>query len=413
MWPFSRKSEARSLENPSVSLSDPRALQLFGVTPSSAGVTVTPDNALGVTAFWAAVNFLAQTIGALPLHVMRKTATAPSGPRTIRFIAILGEVVNEDGLTSLAWREWLMTSTLLTGRAVTYIGKSKANKVSGLYPLETSKLTVERVGGRRRYVFKDGSTTRTYEPSEVIDVAWRIMPDGFTAVNPIARLKGAFGLAIALEEYAAKFFQNGGVPPLALQGPIATAAGAKRASLDVQAALQAAKEDGRNVLVLPAGHELKAVGVDPTQSQMEAARRFQVEEIARIVGLPPMFIQDLSRANFANSEQQDLHLVKHTIVQWCEKIEAELNAKCFGARNRTSYAELYTDGLLRGDFKTRMDGLSKGVQNALFKPNEGRALLGLPADPKGGDLLIQGATVPVGSQPVLAAPPAQPEGGAQ
>ena len=101
----------------------------------------------------------------------------------------------------------------------------------------------------------------------------------------------------------------------------------------------------------------------------------------------------------ANTEQQDLHLVKHVIAQWAQAFEEELNLKLFGQRNGGRYVEHNLDGLMRGDFTSRMEGMATAVQNALLTPNEARRLDNREAKENGDDLLIQGATVPLGTQP--------------
>lgn len=157
---------------------------------------------------------------------------------------------------------------------------------------------------------------------------------------------------------------------------------------------------------MPVGHELKAIGYKPEESQLTDARRFQIEEIARIYGLPPVFLQDLTRSTFSNTEQQGLHLVKHTLSSWLAAWESELNLKLFG-RQRSQFAKFNVDGLLRGDFATRMNGYATAVQNAIRTPDEIRALEDLP--PKGDtadELHIQGATVPLGQQSTPQAAPA-------
>jgi len=111
-----------------------------------------------------------------------------------------------------------------------------------------------------------------------------------------------------------------------------------------------------------------------------------------------VFLQDLTHGTFSNTEQQDLHFVKHTVKRWAEQFEQELNLKLFGRANRDRFAELNLDGLLRGDFMTRMSGYATSIQNAIQTPNEIRRRENLPAQAHGDDLLIQGATVPLGSQ---------------
>jgi HK97 family phage portal protein len=131
--------------------------------------------------------------------------------------------------------------------------------------------------------------------------------------------------------------------------------------------------------------------------QLLELQRFSIEQIARIYSLPPVFLQDLTHGTFSNTEQQDLHFVKHTVKRWVEQFEQEMNLKFFG-RGSDFYVEFNVDGLLRGDLKSRMEAYAVSIQNAIRTPDEIRAIENLPA--KGAnDLLIQGATVPLGSQP--------------
>jgi HK97 family phage portal protein len=266
-----------------------------------------------------------------------------------------------------------------------------------LWPLDPTKTIIKRKDGRKTYLYKDGSRDITYMSSEIIDVPFMLDVDGVSHVDPITKLKGAVGLAIALEQYAQKFFANGGVPPLALYGPMPSPGAAARAAADVTQAVKDANAERRNVMIMPSGHELKPVGVDPQKSQMEEARRFQIEEIARVFDIPPVFLQDLTHGTFSNTEQQDLHFVKHTLRQWLKAWEDEMNLKLFAPRNRTKFVEFNLDALLRGDFKTRMDGWRSAVQGSIVTPDEVRDSENWPKyTGEGGDKLwMQGATMPI------------------
>ena len=150
-------------------------------------------------------------------------------------------------------------------------------------------------------------------------------------------------------------------------------------------------------MALPLGHELKSVGFSPDNMQLLELQRFCVEQIARIYSLPPVFLQDLTHGTFSNTEQQDLHFVKHTIKRWVEQVEAEMNLKLFPRSSKT-YVEFNVDGLLRGDFKTRMEAHATSIQNGIRTPNEVRDAENLEPMPEGGNLMIQGATVPIAAQ---------------
>ena len=183
----------------------------------------------------------------------------------------------------------------------------------------------------------------------------------------------------------------------------------KRARDDLELAVKKAAKENRLALTLPAGHELKQIGADPEKTQLTEMKRFLIEEIARIYSMPPTFLQDLTHGTFSNTEQQDLHFTKHTVKRWAEQFEQELNLKLFGRNASNLYVEMNLDGLLRGDFSTRMSGYATAIQNAVMTPNEARQAENRTSHERGDDLLIQGATVPLGSQTIQPMPEPTPD----
>lgn len=411
MWPFRPRAEQRSLENPRIPLSSAEAWNdVFQRWVSVAGIKVGTAEALSVPAFMCGVRFIAGTIAALPLQVFRETDQGRELAKRDPLYSIVHDVVNDDVLTSYKWRFAAMASVLTVGRSFTFIERNAARRVMNLWPLEPQKTTVVRREGRTFYEYQDTPTKKvTYGADEIIDIPFFLNPDGITHVAPVERLRDTLGLAIAMEQYASRFFQNGGVPPLAMEGPPAGEAALKRAKADIWSSIRRSNKESANVLYMPTGHKLVPVGFNPEQGQLIEARLFQLQEIARVLNLPPTFLHDLSHGTFTNTEQQDLAFVKHTLTQWLELWEQELNAKIFSRRNRSNVIEFNVDGLLRGDFTTRMNGLAQGIQNAILTPDEARELLNRPT--KGGDaenLHIQGATVPLGQQLQRGTTPASP-----
>lgn len=387
-----------SIENPTVPISSSNILSILGFSgDSAAGVTVTIENALGVPAVWAAVNFIAGTIAGLPLHVYKKSS---AGREKVNggLSLILHDAVNDE-CSSFDWRKYSFERVLTGGRSLTFIERNEAGRVINLWPLNPAEVTIKRNAGRKTYTLRQSDRTTTYSASEIIDIPFMLDADMLTSRSPILTNKDTIGLAIAATNYGSKFFNNGGVPPFVMTGNFQTGAGLKRASDDLEQAVKSSSKEGRLALTLPAGHEIKTIGADPDKSQLVELKRFLIEEVARIYSLPPNFLQDLTHGTFSNTEQQDLHLVKHTIKRWVEQAEQELNLKLFGRNSNNQYVEFNLDGLQRGDFKTRMEGYAQAIQNGILKPNEARRQENRPDDPKGNVLLIQGATVPLGSQP--------------
>ena len=377
--------------------SDPRLAVFLGLgLTSSSGEIVTIESALGVPAVWASVNFLAGTLAGLPLNVYRKNGndrkrvTNGLGP-------ILHDAVNDE-MSSFEWRKYTFEQALTHGRGVSFIERNDAGAVLNLWPLDPTKLTVTRKGGRKQYKYDDGERKLTYQAAEVIDLPMMTAADMLRVRSPIVTNRDVIGLAQAATKYGAKFFANGGVPPFAITGPIKTSAGLQRAADDLSRAVDKASAENRSAVALPDGHDIKQIGSDPEKLQFVELQRFLVEQIARIYSLPPTFLQDLTHGTFSNTEQQDLHFVKHTLRRWVEQFEQELNLKILGRKTNNRYIEMNVDGLLRGDFKTRMEGYAVGIQNSILVPNEPRRRENLP-DIEGGDIaFIQGATVPVSNQ---------------
>lgn len=394
MFGFGRKKEARDITQ---STGDrDKIFALFGGMPSATGVSVNVDNAMGVPAVWAAVNFISGTLAGLPLHVYRNSRSGTMTRVKSGLAPILHDAVNDE-MSSFDWRKCVFDSVLTHGRSVTYIERNNSGRVVNLWPLDQEFVTVERRNGRKVYRYKQpGEQIVTYTADEVIDLTFKLKSNMLQHVSPITSNRDAIAMAIAATHYGGKVFNNGGVPPLVLQGPFQSAAGAQRASDDIrQAMARGASEGERNVLAMPLGHELKPVGLNAEQMQLLELKRFSVEEIARIYSLPPVFLQDLTHGTFSNTEQQDLHFVKHTLKRWIEQAEQEMNLKLFG-RSGSQFVKFNVDGLLRGDFKTRMDAHATSIQNGIRTPNEVRELENLEARPEGDTLLIQGATVPIG-----------------
>jgi len=377
----------RNAENPEVPLSSPTALtDLFGdaFIPTGSGIVVTRKRALEVPAYWAGVQFISNTIASLPLKLYR---IGSDGNREDDSSSPMGRMLAQrinGSWTSHKWRKWSMQQTLLEGRSLTWIDRQNMR----LKPLNVSASAV-RTNNLDEVVFD--TEGRSFPSADVIDIPWMLDDDGIDHIRPLKAHKETLALAIGLNRYASNFFENGGVPPLALEGPINSPGAADRASNDITQALK--RKKNKNILVLPSGHTLKQVGFNPEQGQLIEARRMQIEEIARILNLPPMFLQDLTHGTFSNTEQQDLHFVKHSLTQWLRAWEQEINLKMFPDGRR--FVEFNVDGLLRGDFKTRMDGMARAINTAQMTPNEARKKENRPPLEGGDRLYIQGAMVPL------------------
>lgn len=398
---FWRPAEARaaSIENPTVRVGADDFLAFFGVKNPINLPPVTIEAALRVTPVAAAVLFLSRTMAALPLHAYRRKGDGAE--RENGAIEDLLAAPNDE-MDSCKLRQYVWQQFFTGGRGLIWIERV-GDAIENLWALNPLKVLVRRRGMRLFYVI-DGVE---YPSRDIIDLPFMLCADQTQHRGPIQLASKAIQLALAMNDYGSGFFAGGGVPPLALKGPLPQgAAGLKRAQDDVMRSIKDAHEGDKPLVMIPSGHDLVPIGLDPEKGQMTEARRFQIEEIARAWQLPPMFLQELSKLSFNNAEQQDLHLVKHLIGQHAKAFEGEINLKLFGRGNRAVYVEHNLDGLQRGDFPSRIEGLAKAIQTSQITPNEARRLENRPPDPNpaADQLLVQGATVVLGTGPF--APPA-------
>ena len=360
----------------------------------------------------AAVEVISSTVAGLPLQVFRKTkggreAANPS------LQAVLNDVANEaDLISAYDLMKWWIEQALTGGRGVLFIERKASGGILNLWPLDPANLTIKRVNGRRVYSYQDGGRTVSYGAEDVLDLPFMLKPNGLEHRSPIMSNRDVIGLAQAVTKYGATFFANGGVPPFAVTGGFQSGRALQQAADDLAEAVRKAAKEKRQALTLPTGLDIKPIGADAEKSQMTETQRFIIEQIARIYSLPPVLLQDLTHGTFSNTEQQDLHFVKHTIMRWVGQIEGELNLKLFGRGSRTTYVEFNLDGLLRGDFKARMEGYAKAVQHGIMKPGEVRDLENWPEAEGADQLLVQGAMVPLtmAGKVTPGTQPAKPEG---
>lgn len=369
--------------------------ELLMNSATASRTAVTLDAALRVPAFSAAVNVIANTIASLPLDLYRRRANGAREDGTGSLLTLLHDAPNEY-LTSYQWLRGLLTDKLTHGRGMCWIERKDNGSIVGFWPMDPAKTTIRQDGFRRWYEYRDGSTApKVYPASDVIDLPFMLASDGVTARGPLFLARDALGLAIAVNEWSSRFFDGGGVPPFMVKGNFQSPDAMKRAANDFAAAVKKAATEKRMALTVPAEVTIEKLGANPEQSQTVELHRFTIEQIARVFSLPPTFLQDLSHGTFSNTEQQDLHFVKHTVLHHVRQIEQELNLKLFGPTRRTQFVEFNMDGLQRGAFTARMEGWQKAINSGLVTPAEARRAENWPEIEGSDRLFMQSGTVPI------------------
>jgi HK97 family phage portal protein len=338
-------------------------------------------------------------MSSLPLHVYRKKS---GGAERVNgaMSDMLGKAANDE-MTSFDFRNFLFGQVFSEGRGLAYIERNAAGNPVNLFPMAASATSVKMDRNLHKtyhYTVPGTNKTVVYDAENVIDIPFMLKSDQITHISPITKNAEAIGLSIGAMRYGAKVFNNGGLPPLIMEGAFKSQETAERASFDLTKSIAKAYKQGRQALAMPIGYTVKPLGFNPSEMQLVELQRWCVEQIARIYSLPPTFLQDLSHGTKSTAEQEDLHFVKHTLNRWINQVEQELNLKLIGRGRKATYIKFNVDGLLRGDYRTRMEGNAKAISTGQLTPNEARALDNREALTGGDELYIQGANMPLKTQ---------------
>ena len=223
--------------------------------------------------------------------------------------------------------------------------------------------------------------------------------------SPIAMAKNAIGLAIAAEEYGSKFYANGAAPSGVLEHPGTLKDPSK--VRDSWSQTFGGSANSHKVAVLEEGMKYTPISISPNEAQFLETRKFQIDEIARIFRVPPHMVGDLEKSSFSNIEQQSLEFVKYTLDPWVSRWEQNMIRSLLSEEEKKKYfIKFNVDGLLRGDYQSRMNGYATARQNGWMSANDIRELENLDRIPAelGGDLyLINGNMTKLSDAGIFAA----------
>ena len=377
----------------------------FGGTTS--GKAVTERSAMQMTAVYSCVRILAEAVAGLPLHLYRYKEDGGKEKALDHPLYLLLHDEPNPEMSSFVFRETLMTHLLLWGNAYAQIIRNGKGEVIALYPLMPNRMVVDRdIHGQLYYQYTRSTeeaptmkgVTVNLPPSDVLHIPG-LGFDGLVGYSPIAMAKNAIGMAIACEEYGAKFFANGAAPGGVLEHP-----GTIKDPQRVQESWQSTfggSGNSNKIAVLEEGMKYTPIGISPEQAQFLETRKFQINEIARIFRVPPHMVGDLEKSSFSNIEQQSLEFVKYTLEPWLVRWEQSIQRTLFSPEEKKRYfAKFNVEGLLRGDYASRMSGYATARQNGWMSANDIRELENLDRIPTedGGDLyLINGNMLPLGN----------------
>ncbi len=387
---------------------------------SAAGVSVTADSALAVSAVYACVKVLAETIASLPLMLYERKGDGKEPASKHPLYPLLHDAPN-DLQTSFEWREDLVAHIALRGNTYNQKVESGSGKLLELIPLNPINMNPVVKDGRviYEYAYEDGKQ-ETFPAGKI----WHVknmpiscsysggLPEGVIGLSPISVARESVGLSLAADQYGGRYFSNNATVGLALSYPdgVKLADSAKQ-FLKESLAEYAKSENKFKSMILENGGKLEKIGMSNEDSQFLQSRQFQIEEIARIFRVPPIMIgHPTNTMTYASAEQLFLAFATYTIRPWCVRLEQSMNRYLIPERERGRYFfEFNLAGLLRGDTKSMYEAFNIGHNGGWLNADEIRSLINMNPLPDGkGKVYLQPLNmVEAGTKPEP--PPPGPE----
>lgn len=344
-------------------------------TVNPSGVNINQNTAFEVVAFWSAVSLISDTIATLPVDsfIRQDGNRRPYRPRP-------AWVDQPDvDMTRQAHYQQVLVSLLVNGNSYTRVFRNAQGEVVNLICLDPSTVQVKRSAVGRKIFIVDGEE-KTLSSDDIVHITDLIQPGSLTGLSRVERLKEALGLSSAMQTFAARFFGTGATTQGIIEFPgNLTPEQAKNLRDGFDSAHRGFRR-AHKTGVLSGGATYKQTTVPNDAAQFLESRRFSVEEIARAFNIPLSMMGVPGTQSYASVEQNAIQFVTHTLRPYIEKLEWAysrlLPVEAFLAFN--------TNGLLRGDFNSRISAYATGLQSGFMSVNDVRKLEDMsPAE--GGD----------------------------
>ena len=364
---------------------------------TASGKSVTVNSALQLSAVWACVRFVSETASTLPLKLYEEKA---DGSRELAknhpLYNVLCKTPNYE-MTQSRFMQFVVASILLWGNAYVekkYIGK----RIISLEPLLPQHVTVSRnkATGQLEYRYTKDGVERKIDEKDIMHIRGFGI-DGVMGVFTISKGRETFGTAMAAEQSAGKFFENG----LQTSGFLSTADklnDVQRSRLMGHISRFMGSRNAGRVMVLEHGMTYQGITMNPEAAQMLQTRAFEVEEICRWFRVLPIMIGHFDKqSSWASSaEAQDVQILKYTFRPLLVNIEQEIS-RCLIGRMESDviYPQFNVEGLLRADSVTRSNYYNSSLNNGWMSRNEVRAKENLPPIEGGDTYTVQSALMPL------------------
>lgn len=362
---------------------------------TAAAAPVTMDTALQLSAVWACVRLISESVASLPINIYER---GPNGERVRIYDHPLSRLFDgrvNKWQTRLEFFETMTMQLALTGNAYALKQTNTRGDLIGLVPLMSEQMEVTLLDdGSMAYQYTDGSDIKVYSAERIWHV--KLMGNGVIGLSPLSYARNTFGLAQAAENRTTAIYSNGAKPSGVLMVDQLLKPEQRE---QIRANFAGLSEgDTDRLFVLEANMKYQQVSMSPQDIELLQSRRFQIEDIARFFGVPSVLINDTAATTAWGSGIYQLvqGFYKLGLRPYLERYEASAANWLLKPDERRKYEiEFDFTALLRADSAERYKAYREAIQGGFMTPNEGRKEEGwLPKD-GGDDLYMQQQMVPL------------------
>lgn len=339
------------------------------------GERVNSTRAMRLSAVWACVRVRSEDVGKLPCILYRRQADGGKVRATDHYLYSLIRDRPNPRMTAFEFRQMMQAQLDLKGNAYALKEFDNRGQVTALWPIYTRVEILCTPDYKELYykVTSEKGVVSDPIPAEFILHLRGMSLDGIHGLSPISYHRETIGLAIAAEKYGAAFFGNSAMPKGAIKVPTVLSAEAAKQVRESFEARHRGVENSQKIAIFDGGMEFVQVGMNNTDAQYLETRAMQNTEIWRIYRMPPHKVGDLTRSTNNNIEHQGLEYVTDCLMSELVRWEQTLARDLLLEKEQGEYFfEFLVDALLRGDFKSRMEGYAIARNWGLFSADDCR-----------------------------------------
>lgn len=330
------------------------------------------DAAMQLTAVYASVRVLAESISTLPFILYKTRKDGGKKRITKHWLYKLFARRPNSFQNPMEFREMMQGHLALRGNAFARIYGNAQGEVTDLIPVHPDRVQIEPLsatGWRYRVTNPDGSTDLVSR-GEMFHIKG-LSSDGIIGYNPIQLARKAIATGLAAQDYGNRFFQNDAKPGGWIEYPGQFKDDDTRKKWREQWQQSQSGVNRNKTAVLEFGMKYHELTLSNDDAQFIETRKFSIVEIARIFRVPPHMIGDLEKATFSNIEQQSLEFVVHTLTPWLVRWEEAIRFNFIDDEDDL-HVEFPVLSMLRGDSAARKDYYHSGILDGWMTRNEAR-----------------------------------------